>query len=282
VSTYISQQLSPSGLAVAPSCVIVSDNSRRSSSALRLRFAGLSGACRRFVCRHDRPSLAGQCCFGCDNILPPPEYRYVFSVYHLPSIMADQYFKDTPRTTDSIEATGSIASSVSLPGLANKFLSSDTSATAMAQFSLDLRDLEAVAALEALGRVPETQWPVTEASTLELSTDSEVTFRKVLGSAAVLATRPGVDPLEVTRPLADVSWTSQSPQATSPSVIVRQPTRTSSGPWPPMASHVFRPSTTQVDPNLLDRESRQTTNWHHTEDPGSLHWSEIQDPSSFH
>ena len=53
--------------------------------------------------------------------------------------------------------------------------------------------------------VPETQWPGTEASTLEMSTDSEVTFRKVLGSAEVLATRPGVDPLEVTRPLADVS-----------------------------------------------------------------------------
>ena len=58
-------------------------------------------------------------------------------------LMADQYFKDTSRTTDSIEATGLIASSTSLPGLANKFLSSDTSATAMAKFSLDLRDLEA-------------------------------------------------------------------------------------------------------------------------------------------
>jgi len=58
----------------------------------------------------------------------------------------------------------------------------------MARFSLELRDLEAAAALEALGMVPETQWPGTEASTLELSTDSEVTFRKVLGSAEVLAT----------------------------------------------------------------------------------------------
>ena len=57
----------------------------------------------------------------------------------------------------------------------------------MAKFSLDLRDLEAAAALEALGRVPESQWPVTEVSTLEMSTDSEVTFRKVLGSAEVLA-----------------------------------------------------------------------------------------------
>ena len=88
---------------------------------------------------------------------------------------------------------------------------------------------------------------------------------------ATRVTRPGVDPLEVTRPLADVSWTSQSPQATSPSVIARQPTYTSPGPWPPVASHVFGPSTTQVDPDLPDRESRQTTDWHHTQDPGSLH-----------
>jgi len=201
--------------------------------------------------------------------------------------MADQYFKDTTRTTDSTEATGSMASSASPPGLANKVLSSDASATAMAKFSLDLRDLEAAAVLEAMGRVPETQWPGTEASTLEMSTDSEVTFRKVLGSAEVLPTRPGVDPLEVTRPMADVSWTSQSPQATSPSVITRQPTRTSPGPWPPVASHVFGPSTTQVDPDSPDRGSRQTTNWLHTEDartfhtqddPGSSPW---QDPRTF-
>ena len=183
------------------------------------------------------------------------------------SLMADPNIKDTSRTTDSIEATGLMASSASPPGLANKFLSSDTSTTAMAKFSLELRDLEAAAALEALGMVPETQWPGTEASTLELSTDSEVTFRKVLGSAEVLATRPGVDPLEVTRPLPDFSWTSQSPQATSPSVIVRQPTRTSPGPWPPVASHVFGPSTTQVDPDIPYKESRQTTHQPHTEDP---------------
>ena len=74
-----------------------------------------------------------------------------------------------------------MASSASPPGLANKVLSSDASATATAKFSLDLRDLEAAAVLEALGRVPETQGPVTEVSTLELSTDSEVTFRNVLG-----------------------------------------------------------------------------------------------------
>jgi len=37
-----------------------------------------------------------------------------------------------------------------------------------------------------------------------------------------------------------------------------------------VASHVFGPSTTQVDPDLPDRESRQTTNWHHTEHPSSF------------
>ena len=190
--------------------------------------------------------------------------------------MADQYFKDTARTTDSTEATGSMASSVSPPGLANKSVSSDASATAMARFSLDLRDLEAAAALEVLGRVPETQWPVTEASTLEMSADSEVMFRKVLGSAEILPTRPGVDPLEVTRPTVDVSWTSQLPQATSPSII-RQPTRTSPGPWPSVASHVFGPSTTQVDPNSPDRPGTGTFPWFppetrtlHSQDAGTL------------
>jgi len=190
--------------------------------------------------------------------------------------MADQYFKDTARTTDSIQATESSASSASPPGLANKSVSCDTSATAMAKFSLDLRDLEAAAALETLGTVPESQWPGTEVSTLEMSTDSEVTFRKVLGSSEILPTRPGVDPLEVTRPMADVSWTSQSPQATSPSVIIRQPTRTSPGSWPPVASHVFGPSTTQVDPD--NRESRQTIQIG-SDNP---HWSEIQHPGTLH
>jgi len=39
---------------------------------------------------------------------------------------------------------------------------------------------------------------------------------------------------------------------------------------------VFGPSTTQVDPDLPDRESRQTTNWHHKQDPtGSLQQNDI-------
>jgi len=60
----------------------------------------------------------------------------------------------------------------------------------MARFSLDLRYLEAASVLGALGVVPETQWPSTEAIMHELSTDSEVTFRKVLGSAEVFPLDP--------------------------------------------------------------------------------------------
>ena len=185
--------------------------------------------------------------------------------------MADHYCKDTAHATDSIQATGSMASSVSPPGFASKSVSDNASATAMVKFSMDLRDLEAAAALEAMGRVPETQAPGTEASTLDRTVDSEVTFRKVLGSTEILPTRPGVDPLDVTRPMADVSWASQSPPATSPSIITRQPTRTSPGSWPP-ASHVFGPLTTQVEPEVA-------RTFHTSDDPGSSHQ---QDPATFH
>jgi len=55
---------------------------------------------------------------------------------------------------------------------------------------------------------------------------------------------------------------------TSPSVITRQPTRTSPGPGPSVASHVFGPSTTQVDPNSPDRSETGTS-------PGSLKIPEL-------
>ena len=42
----------------------------------------------------------------------------------------------------------------------------------------------------------------------ELSVDSDVTFRKVLGSAEILPTRPGIDPFEETRPMDTSSGTS--------------------------------------------------------------------------
>ena len=90
----------------------------------------------------------------------------------------------------------------------------------------------------------------------------------MIGSAEVLPIRPGVDPLEVTRPLADLSGTSQSPRATSPSVIVRQPTRTSPGPWPPVASQAFGPLTTQVGPVNPPRADATSIR----REPASLHW----------
>ena len=110
--------------------------------------------------------------------------------------------------------------------------------------------------------VPETQWPDKEDIMRELSSDSEVTVRKVIGSAEVLPTRPGVDPLEVTRPLADLSWATQSPAATSPSVLAR------SGTQPPAASYVFGPLTTQVGPVNPPRADRTST----YPEPAPLHW----------
>ena len=88
-----------------------------------------------------------------------------------------------------------------------------------------------------LGAVTETQWLSTRAIMQELSTDSEVTFRKELGSAKILPTRTGVDPLDVTRPMPDLSGISQSPMIASPSVIAHS----QSGLVPPAASYVFGP-----------------------------------------
>jgi len=170
--------------------------------------------------------------------------------------MADQSLANTACTTDSSQATESGTSSVSSSGPATRTLSSETSATAMARFSLDLRDLEAASALGALGVVPETQWPTTEAIMHELSTDSEVTFRKVLWnlwSAEILPTRPGVDPLEVTKPMSDLSDTSQSPVT----VIARS----QSGSVPPAASHLFGPQ-----PNIWSTPNQHQAN------PTSLHY----------
>ena len=77
----------------------------------------------------------------------------------------------------------------------------------------------------ALSWVPETQMLDTQAIIHELSTDSEVTFRRDVGSAEILPYIPGIDPFEDTRPMytsSDVRCIQQSPiTATSPSVIVR-------------------------------------------------------------
>ena len=77
-------------------------------------------------------------------------------------------------------------------------LLSRVDASRMAQFSMELRELEAVGALGTPSQVAETQLD-TQAIMHELSVDSEVTFRKVLGSAEILPTRSGIDPFEDTR-----------------------------------------------------------------------------------
>jgi len=84
-----------------------------------------------------------------------------------------------------------------MPGPPSNF-PSRTDASPMAQFSMELRELEAAQALNTISQVPETQLD-TEGIMHELSVDSEVTFRKVMGLAEILPTRPDVDPFEDTR-----------------------------------------------------------------------------------
>ena len=67
---------------------------------------------------------------------------------------------------------------------------------------MDLHELEVVHALQSLSQVSETQLNTEEHMHELLEVDSEVTFRKVMGSAVVLPTRPSVDLFEVTRPIA--------------------------------------------------------------------------------
>jgi len=126
----------------------------------------------------------------------------------------------------------------------------------MVQFSIDLRELEAVNALNTLSKHTETHMLDTQAITHELSTDSEVTFRKVIGSAEILPSRPGINPFEDTRSMyasSDVSCIQQSPTAvTSPSVIAR--TLIPPGPVP-SSSYIFG---LQPTPG---------STYHHTQDP---------------
>ena len=123
-------------------------------------------------------------------------------------------------------------------------LLSRTNASAMALFSMELGELEAVSPLNTPSQVSETQLD-TQAIMHELSVDSEVTFRKVLGSAEILPTRPGIDPFEDTRPIdtsSDRSSLQLTPIAsTSPSVIA--PCMT-----PGLASshHTIHPQTSQL------------------------------------
>ena len=98
-----------------------------------------------------------------------------------------------------------------MPGPASN-LPSRTDASAMVRLSLELREIEAVHALNTMSQVRKTQLD-NEAIMHELSVDSEVTFRKVMGSAEILPTRPSVDPFEDTRPM-DKDW---SGSASTPS-----------------------------------------------------------------
>jgi len=116
---------------------------------------------------------------------------------------------------------------------------SRTDASAMAQFSMELRELEAVNALSALSQVFKTKLD-TQAIMHELSVDSEVTFLKVLGSADILPTRPSIDPFEDIRPM-DIpsdrsSWQFTPLTSVSPSVI--EP-----GTAPGLATHTITPQT---------------------------------------
>jgi len=141
-------------------------------------------------------------------------------------------------TTCTLQSMPTVAgsSSISKLGPASKSLSSNASTTA--RFSLDLRQLEAVNALNTLSEVSETQMLDTQLIMHELSTDSKVTLRREIGSAEILPTRPGIDPFEDTRPMPDLSCIQQLPiTATSPSVIARP--RTQSGPVPPSSSHFY-------------------------------------------
>jgi len=58
--------------------------------------------------------------------------------------------------------------------------------------------------LNTMSQDPETQLD-TDAIMHELSVDSEVTFRKVMGSAEILPTRPGIHPYGDTQPM-DKDW----------------------------------------------------------------------------
>jgi len=157
--------------------------------------------------------------------------------------MANPSLGDTRSTLHSIPTA--TPDSALVPGPACN-LPSRTNASAMDQFSLELREIEAVHALNTMSQVTETQLD-TEAIMHELSVDSEVTFRKVMGSAEFLPTRSSVDPNEVTRPMDETwpgsastpsDWSGLQLTTVSPSVFTSTSHHTST-PEPLHMSHVF-------------------------------------------
>ena len=98
----------------------------------------------------------------------------------------------------------------------------------------------------------------------------EVTFRREIGSAEILPTRPGIDPFEDTRPMytaSDVSYTQKSPiTADSLPLRVRTP-YTHPGSVPPASSYIFG-----LQPKISGHQPEPgSTLSHYTVDPTSLH-----------
>jgi len=139
--------------------------------------------------------------------------------------MANPTLDDTRSTLHTVPTA--TAGSALVPGPASN-LPSRIDASAMAQFSMEIKEIEAVHALNTMSQITETQLN-TEAIMHELSVDSEVTFRKVMGSAEILPTRPSVNPNEVTRSMDETwsrsastpsDWSSLQLTSVSPSVII--------------------------------------------------------------
>ena len=101
----------------------------------------------------------------------------------------------------------------------------------------------------------------------KLSTDSVVTFRKVIGSAEILPARPGIDPFEDTRPMSDLSCIQQSPLTEASPCVIARP-RTQPGSVPPVSSYIFG----LQSENFGHQPEHGSTLAHHTADPTSLHW----------
>jgi len=74
------------------------------------------------------------------------------------------------------------------------------------------------------------------------SVDLEVTFHKVIGSFEVLRTRPGVDPLVVTRPMAR-DWSNSATTPSDWSGVQSTPITTKLFSLPVVTSSVIAPRT---------------------------------------
>jgi len=122
----------------------------------------------------------------------------------------------------------------------------------MAQFSMELRELEAAQALNTTSQVSETQLD-TEAIMHELPVDWEVTFRKVMGSIEILPTRPGVDPFDDIRPM-DKDW---SGSASTPSDMSSSQLTSITSVSPSVIAPFMAPglasSTTSTTPETLQK-----------------------------